>query len=256
MTAQIASLRIIDTHMHLGRSSISGVENRVEDLLSSMEENGVSMGLILPQASQFTDVFSVHEKIREAALTYPERFRGVMCVNPRLGDELYFAEADKCFREFGFLAIKLDPNIHAVPIESFFSERVFCAAEKYGVPVIIHTGSGVYSNPVFAIPMAKRFPDVKIVLAHAGMLTYASEATLAARLCDNIFLECSWSATMHLQKMIREIGTHKMMFGSDHISNLPVELAKLRALRLNASQTDDIAFRTAEEVFQLKSKGE
>lgn len=242
---------IIDTHMHLGRSSISGVENTVEELLEAMKDNSVAHGLIIPQASQFQDVFDVHAKIHEAEIENPELFRGIMCVNPRLGEEIYAGEAAKCFREYKFIGIKLDPNIHAVPIDSRFSDLIFETARKYSVPVIIHTGAGIYSNPALAIPMAMKYPDVRVVLAHSGMLTYASEAIIAASICENIYLECSWSATMHMQKMIRTIGTGKMMFGSDHISNLPVEISKLQALNLSSDQFEDIAFKTATDVFNL-----
>lgn len=242
---------IIDTHMHLGRSSISGVENTLDELLLSMEKNRIAHGFIIPQASQFQDVFEVHSKIHDAQMKYPELFRGIMCVNPRLGEDIYYGEAEKCFNDYKFIGIKLDPNIHAVPIDSRLAELVFETAEKFAVPVIIHTGAGIYSNPALAITMAMKYPGVKIVLAHSGMLTYASEAVMAAQICENVFLECSWSATMHMQKMLATVGSGKMMFGSDHISNLPVEIEKLHALKLSPEQIDDISFKTAQKVFNV-----
>ena len=58
---------------------------------------------------------------------------------------------------------------------------------------MVHTGPGIpFALPALCIPAARKYPDLKIVLAHAGFAVFTAEAQVAATVCDNLYLETSW----------------------------------------------------------------
>ena len=92
---------------------------------------------------------------------------------------------------------------------------------------MIHTGFDVpFTLPSLAIPRARQYPGLSLILAHAGESLYAEEALVAATECANITLETSWCNTGQIQGFIRTLGSGRVMMGSDLPENLPAELAK------------------------------
>src|SRR5690606_32340454 len=115
-----------------------------------------------------------------------------------------------------------------------------------------HTGLGApFALPALAIPPALKYPGIPIVLAHAGFGVYYPEALVAAQLCPNIILEHSWSPSFQVEAMVKSIGADRVMFGSDHLTNVAPELAKLHAIGLDEAQLTAILGGTARRVFQL-----
>jgi len=81
-------------------------------------------------------------------------------------------------------------------------------------------------------PAARKYPDLKIILAHAGFAVFTAEAQVAASVCGNLYLETSWCIGEDIRWMIDTIGANRVMLGADLPSNVPVEYAKYKALEL------------------------
>lgn len=249
----ISPTLLVDAHCHLGRSVVSGVEIDESALLGTMAENGIGVAMTMPQPHQGLDVVPVHDRIARCVEANPGVIYGMVNLSPRLDESDYRAEIMRCVRGFGFRAIKLDPSVSALPINHPRCEIVFATAQELGVPVIIHTGLGVPNAlPALAIPPALKYPDVTVVLAHAGFAVFAEEAIVAAQVCPNIVLEPSWCASYQVAAMVRAVGAARVMFGSDHPSNVASELAKLGAIGLDDEQLTQVLGGTARRVFGLE----
>ena len=245
-------LTIIDAHCHIGTSLVSGVEITEELLLQTMSEHGIGAAMVMPQPHQGIEVAPIHDRIARFAWANHGAIYGMVNLSPRLDEEVYRAEVARCIAGHGFRAIKLDPSVAALPINHPRCAIVFATAREHGVPVIIHTGMGVPNAlPSLAIPPALRYPDVTVVLAHAGFAIFAAEAIVAAQVCPNIVLEPSWCASYQVAEMVRAIGAERVMYGSDHPSNVASELAKLRSIDLTAEQLGMVLGGTARRVFGL-----
>ena len=243
---------LVDAHCHLGRSVVSGVEIDEATLLGTMAANGIGVAMTMPQPHQGLDVAPIHDRIARCAEANPGVIFGMANLSPRLEEAEYRAEILRCVRGFGFRAIKLDPSVSALPINHPRCEIVFATARELGVPVIIHTGLGVPNAlPALAIPPALKYPDVTVVLAHAGFAVFAEEAIVAAQVCPNIILEPSWCASYQVAAMVRAVGAARVMFGSDHPSNVASELAKLRSIGPDDGQLTQVLGGTARRVFGL-----
>ncbi|MDL2220545.1 amidohydrolase family protein [Eubacteriales bacterium OttesenSCG-928-N14] len=224
-------IQVIDAHAHIGQSSLSTSNNTGEYLIEMMDKNGVDASIVLPHANQdLQSVHAIHDEIYEASQKWPGRIVGMASINPRLGKEVYRQELRRCVQEMGFVGIKLEPVIYASKIDSAIARVVFECAQEFDVPVMIHTGVGTFSNPFFAVPVANEYPNLTIILAHTGLVTYVEEALLAAKLCPNIMLELSWTLITGAWRAIKDIGYERVLFGSDLAENIPVEITKINSI--------------------------
>jgi predicted TIM-barrel fold metal-dependent hydrolase len=243
---------IIDAHSHLGYSEIFSAEVTEELLLATMAENGIDVTVVMPAAG--SDPVSTHNAIADLAARHPGRVVGMASMTPLIGREAYEREAERCIRELGFKAIKLHPQAHAVSPVLPVSDVVFESAARLDVPVMVHTGTGApFALPSLLIRRARQYPELKIVLAHAGFAIYSEEAIIAAEVCENIYLEPTWCIAGDIRKMIRMLGPERVMFGGDLPSNVPVELTKYRTLDLTDEEREWCLHRTAASVFALSS---
>jgi hypothetical protein len=243
---------IIDTHCHFGVSKLSGHTITEAKLLEAMSRNEINLALVMPHAVT-DDPVRAHEDVADLCRRFPGRFRGIANFSPLLDLEEYRRASTRFVREHGFVALKLNPMQHLASPLMANSDKVFDTAVELGVPVIVHTGLGTpWSLPALCIPQARRHPELTIVLAHAGYSIYTAEAYVAASECANIYLEPSWCNIHDLKWLIQKIGSERILFGSDQPENVPVELAKYRALELDEHVLADCLWRTAQKVFNLK----
>lgn len=248
-------MRIIDTHTHLGDSRVTVRMSTEASLLKNMDRYRVDGVFAMPLSEPYPDARTVHDQIYRFTQDQPGRVWGVAAMNPRHDEPEYVAEVTRCVKELGFVAVKLHPYLEGTKPHGPHAVKVYETAQKLGVPVIVHTGFGVpQALPSMMIPIAKRYPDLIIVLAHAGCWTYFSEALLAAQLCDNVFLEMSTTGAIHLQEGLRTIGAGKMMFGSDGEINVGPELAKVEALDLPEDVAERYLSGTAISLYGLKPR--
>jgi predicted TIM-barrel fold metal-dependent hydrolase len=250
--AMAAHADLVDVHTHVGISLQSNVDTTEEALLAAMQHYGIAAALVMPQPRPDMAVIEIHDRIARFADRNSGRIFGIANVNPLVAEPEYRREIVRCVCDLGFRAIKIHPLGHAVAPNSPRCGIVFALARELQVPVVIHTGTGApLALPSLAIPPALAHPDVTVSLAHAGFSIYAAEAVVAAQVCPNIVLEPSWCTAGQIAGMIRSLGARRVMFGSDHITNIPVELAKLEGIGLTESDAAAYLAGTARRIFAL-----
>ena len=242
---------IVNPHAHIGDTRVFDAENFEAPLLEAMDKNGIDVSIVMPSAGS-RDAAAVHDRIASMGRQHPSRIFGMVQYDPHAPDGALEAEARRCVQELGFVGIKMHPLGGAVNPLTSDGLRICDIARELEIPVMIHTGSGVpWALPSLSIPLARRYPEVEFVLAHAGMMVFTTEAWIAADICPNIYLETSWCAAHDIAWLIRELGPQRVMMGGDLISNFPVELAKYRSLELSDEEREWCLARTAIEVFKL-----
>ncbi|HEX2032929.1 MAG TPA: amidohydrolase family protein [Chloroflexota bacterium] len=245
---------IVDTHGHLGPSPTGSGETDEAEVIAAMEAHGVAATLVMPQSLQ-PDERSAHDRIARFAAANPGRIFGMASISPLRDEASYFAEARRCVRELGFKALKLHPGSYNTAPTLPRALKCFRAAAELGVPLLIHTGLGSPAAlPSLVIPRAREFPDLPIVLAHAGFVAYADEALVAAQVCPNIYLEPSWCQYYQARRMVEAIGSERMLMGSDHPANLAVELAKWRATGISEADLANALGHNARRLFGLPAQ--
>ncbi|MEM0379041.1 MAG: amidohydrolase family protein [Thermosphaera sp.] len=241
-------MKIIDTHMHLGDCLIFGLSIRDEDLVNYLKTHDVR--IIVQPFPGAPDPVKVHDRIHELSVRFKGRVYGLASINPFLNSELVSKELERSLGELKFKGVKLHTAGHSISPPNPRASIIFEAARKHKVPVMIHTGPGPFSDPMLVAPRAEEYPDVKIILAHAGFGIYANAALWLAKKYDNIYLETSWSHTFDLQAFLSSV-PDKVVFGTDLVENIPVEYAKLQGLKLSDDVKEKFLYSNAKTLFNI-----
>jgi predicted TIM-barrel fold metal-dependent hydrolase len=242
--------RIFDTHTHIGYGLHHGRRHTADNLLTAMDRHGVDRSVVIP-FPVVEDYRAAHDEIGRAVRAHPDRLTGTACIYPYVGADLYRDEVRRCVEEFGFRALKLQPQFQ--PLDPLLTRGDFLyeTALAFNLPIIIHTGTGApYALPSLYITPARRFPELKIILAHCGGGgLFFAEAIVAAQTCPNIRLELSTLMPHHILQVLQHLPSERLMIGSDLPENLATEMFKIYSLEVADEVKRNILWNAACRLF-------
>ncbi|MBN1671135.1 MAG: amidohydrolase family protein [Kiritimatiellae bacterium] len=243
---------IIDAHGHYGYDYVFHCEFTLESHLKKMEKHGVNITILQPGETHYLeDAKREHDAIFRAVKEHPGRFYGMANPAPHLRDADYNDEIKRCVQELGFVGIKLNTCASATGPGSKDGRRVFEQAAAHNIPVMVHTGAGPFAHPCMLAGVARQYPAVKIVMAHAGGNTHGCEVPLVMDLCPNVYVESSGGAAETLRQACRRDEGRRVMFGCDHAGRFESERAKIVGFKLGDAVTQRVLGQTAKDVFAL-----
>jgi predicted TIM-barrel fold metal-dependent hydrolase len=168
--------------------------------------------------------------------------------------------------------IKLYPGYDHYPINDPSLETVFRIAEKYSVPVMIHTGDTYaktakvrMAHPLLVDDVAVDYPGVKLVMCHLGNPWFQDAAEVLYK-NDNVYADISGLTlgdfgyeferyvAMRLKDMITYMGDpgRQLMYGSDWpLVRMKPYVKLLGELDFNDEQLENVAWRTAATLFGI-----
>jgi len=242
-------LRIYDAHAHLGVARHSGRSHTADYLLRAMDGAGIDRALLIP-FPVVDDYPAAHDGIAAAMRAHPDRFSGAACIDPFIPEEEFRVEVRRCAQELGFRALKLQPQYQALNPVSCRGDFLFAAAQEHKLTVVVHTGAGApFALPSLYIMPARKFPDVPIVLGHAGGGLYVLGAIVAAAVCPNIFIELSSLMPHHIAEVLAHVAADRLMIGSDLPESAESEIGKIVGLNAAAAVRQKILWDTAQGLF-------
>jgi uncharacterized protein len=241
------SHRIFDTHTHLGTARHSGRTMGVDSMLRQMDAHGVDRSLLIP-FPVVEDERAAHDEIAMAVRAHPDRFAGCACLHP--WSNHFQQELKRCSEELGFGTLKLQPQYHGLNPISRRSDFFFEAALQYRLAVVVHTGAGApFALPSLYIAPARRYPDLAIILGHAGGGLYAAEAIVAADVCPNIYIELSSLVPHHVLEVLHHVSSERLMIGSDLPESVDAEIGKILTLDVEEQVKQEILWNTGARLF-------
>ncbi|MDR2388023.1 MAG: amidohydrolase family protein [Deltaproteobacteria bacterium] len=246
---------ILDAHVHLGHDVVFDEDQSEEQLEEFYAKYQVDGGIIQPYIVRpyLEDTQAIHDRIAAFVKTSTKRWWGMVSINPHFRPQDYEAEAQRCVKDLGFVGLKITPIAHACHPASQDALHVFEMARALSVPLMIHTGAGIpFSDPISVVKALESFKDVVVVLAHAGSEMHNQQATYLAEKFDNLYLEPSWVGVIGVGHMIKRLGSTKVMFSSDNIYQIPVELAKYHSILSDQNDLDNVLYKNVVSVYNLK----
>jgi predicted TIM-barrel fold metal-dependent hydrolase len=241
--------RIFDTHTHIGTARHSGRVQTADQLLGAMDQFGIDRAVAIP-FPVVEDHRAQHDEIGRAVRAHPGRFVGAACIPPFVAESDFRDEVRRCVEQWGFRAIKLQPQYQALNPVSDRSDFLFDCAARLGMAVIVHTGTGVpFSLPSLYILKARKFPGLPIILGHAGGSVYMHECIVAAAVCSNIYVEVSSLMPHHIAELAAHVPSNRLMAGSDIIESIGAELGKVVSMDVAPEWRRDVLWNTAAAVF-------
>lgn len=244
-------MTFIDAHSHLGDDRVFGLNTSEEELIKSMDRSGIDINLVQPYPGP-KSAKATHDRIAKMAQENQGRFFGIASINPHQDSADYFKELSRCVKELGFVGVKLHTIGHAMHPAGADGTTVFDSANQLGIPVMVHTGPGVpFAAPSAVTSQLTSFPNVPVVLAHAGHGIFSGEAIAVAQAFPQVTLEPSWCPFYDIGTMVATLGANRVMFGADLPQNVPVMVETVKACDLSTEDQKMVMGGTAKEFFKL-----
>lgn len=205
-----AGTRWLDVHTHVGQNDPDGVTGTVEELYADLEEAGHEQAI----------VFAMHEpggyrepnaRTRELAAASGGRLRSFARIDPNSPDAL--DEARRGLEE-GAVGFKLHPRSDAFGLPHATVTELAAIAAAAKVPILFHAGRGIPLLGEAATALAHEHPDVRLILAHAGVSDLGWIADEAAAL-PNLFFDTAWWQASDMLQLFTTIPPQNILFASD-----------------------------------------
>ncbi len=243
-----------------------------EQLLRDMDEAGVEKVMIMPvdwglvPAFKYStmDIWEQHQLHADVARRHPDRMVTFACIDPRRPNAVELL--DRAVNDLGMVGMKIHPASGFFPNDPVVYP-MYQRALEFDIPVMVPTGpepKPLYSRhcqPVYLDDVAADFPDLTIIMAHAGLGAWWQEAAGIASVAPNVHLEISgWQLMARLRPLefytalrsvVSTVGARRVLWGSDYpaLRLLLSESAWVKAITdpPEEAQSHGISF-TAEEV--------
>ncbi len=158
----------------------------------------------------------------------PERLIAFGSVHPRHTPDVG-AEVER-LHGLGIRALKVHPPHQLFAANAYLTRPAGAAPmstpgpSALGLPVMIHTGTSVFpgarnrfADPMAADDVAVDFPDLQLILAHAGRPLYMETCVFLARRHRNVYLDVSGIPPRRLLQYLPRLAdlADKVIWGTD-----------------------------------------
>ncbi len=230
---------IFDCHTHLAASGDIGgdflgdakrawgpdyeMDCRVERHRKAMEQcdGAIVLALDAPEVGYNVS----NEFVASYVASDPQRLFGFASVDPnRPSPEKILEQA---VREYGLVGLKLAPIYQCFDPLDKKCYPLYSKAQELGIPILWHQGTSYVKkgplencNPVLLDPIARAFPDLKMVVAHLGH-PWFGEAVSLVRKHPNVFADVSalgsrpWQMYNAILCAVEYGIGEKLLFGTD-----------------------------------------
>jgi hypothetical protein len=258
---------IIDIHAHIG--SFKGYDLRTETLLDNLTRHHIHLALIsnidgaaLPDKTLDLDEVTANRITLQTVRANPALLRGLAWARPLDGSP---QNLEPFLRDHGFVGVKLHPEMNHFPADDPRVDGYLELCARYDVPAVFHSdqpGSNAAPDKIYAA--ARRHPTVPIILYHmvfGGPHDAAVDVAKQAlqKKDATLFLETSQADPTAALKAVGELGSARVLFGSDatyygveHYKNY---IAFVETLHKELSEEDfaKVMHENAERLFKLEA---
>ncbi|MGE5233248.1 MAG: amidohydrolase family protein [Acidobacteriota bacterium] len=180
---------------------------------------------VAPEVMGFTN--AANDWVARYAAAAPDRLIAFGSVNPRhSADPRRDVEA---LHASGIRGLKIHPPHQLFAANAYLAElpalaQVYEAAQALAMPVMVHTGTSVFpgarnrlADPMACDDVAVDFPELRLILAHAGRPLYCETAFFLTRRHPNVYLELSGIPPKHLLDYLPRLEqvADKTLWGTD-----------------------------------------
>lgn len=197
---------------------------RLEDYRNSAPEG--TRTVVFGGKARLSGLWVDDRYVAEYVSADPEHLTGYLSVDPTQNG--WREELEYGHRELGLRGIKLLPMYAGFGPDESYVDPLWKYAEKHRLPVLLHTGTTFvrqaplkYTLPRLIDPVATKYPEVKIILAHLSH-PYEGECVVTIRKHPNVYADISalhyrpWQLYNSLM-LVQEYGVwNKLLFGSDY----------------------------------------
>jgi predicted TIM-barrel fold metal-dependent hydrolase len=206
--ALLPPLDLLDAHTHLGEHDPDGFRCAPPDLISALEPVG-SRAVVFPMHEP--DGYpEANDWVIAAAAASAGRLIPFCRVDPRSGGR---RELERCLAK-GAKGLKLHPRAEEFSMGAPEVRELFEVAAEAGVPVLVHAGRGIPALGEYALVLAADFPQVPLILAHAGVCDLSWLAGQARRHA-NLYFDTAWMSPPDLLALFTLVPPGQVLYATD-----------------------------------------
>lgn len=247
---------IIDTHVHIGEILKFNMSKTI--LLESIDKYRIDYSLIsniegvefdndqnpIPKEYQHSQK-EINETSIKLAREYQSRIGVLMWTKP---------STEGCTKEFEEIIVKNKDVVYGIKIHPYHSkinfdspeiEEYIKLAEKYDLPVTVHTDMGIESSPQKVYDVAIKYPKVNLVMVHMGLGSNNEEAIELISKLPNLYGDTSWVDPANSLRMIEKCGIDKLVFGTDS----PIDGVDTYANKFYQTYFKDFKYKLSDEQY-------
>ncbi|MFC5653301.1 amidohydrolase family protein [Paenibacillus solisilvae] len=247
---------IIDFHTHLLGGEQFGIGFRTgSDALQVLDRYAIDKAAVFTVDGFWGDYAEGNSYLYEQSKAYPDRLFPFATINPRDGRQ-GLLELKRCLLDLGMRGIKFHPWLQGFsPLEPFMDDIAKLAIE-FDVPILFHDGTPPYTSPLQIAQLAAKFPELKVVLGHAGLMDLWPEAIAAANRYNNIILCFSGGTPYKIyEKIAGMVDEDRIVFGTDVFGDdyvMAYQLAKIKHLAIDETKKRKILGENAKLLLKIE----
>jgi predicted TIM-barrel fold metal-dependent hydrolase len=205
---ELPGVGLVDAHTHTGSNDPDGMSSTAEELLEGLEF-----------ADARAVVFTMHEpegysQANDRVIAEAEASGGRLVAFARLDPRQDpVGEAERCL-DRGARGIKLHPRAERFNLHEPEVEPIFALAHERRVPVLCHAGRGIPALGRDALVYTERYPNMRLILAHAGICDLGWIWREAPR-HPNLFFDTAWWSAADLLALFTLIPPGQILWASD-----------------------------------------
>jgi predicted TIM-barrel fold metal-dependent hydrolase len=172
-----------------------------------------------------------NDHIAQFVARAPEKLIGFMSLDPC--EPSWMDDFERSRTVLRLKGVKLGPIYAGFDPTDPKLDPLYAACARHNLPVLIHTGTSFvrfgpleWSRPILIDAIARRHPELRIIMAHLGH-PWEGEAIAVARKHPHVYADVSalhyrpWQF-YHSLMLAQEYGAmHKLLFGSDYPFTTP-----------------------------------
>ena len=195
-----------------------------DDFMSAMEpcDKVMCFGL----RALHTGLHMPNDYVAEFVARAPAKLVGFMSIDPN--EPGYVEDFEHSLHDLKLSGVKLGPIYAAFDPNDARMDHIYAQAVKHNLPVLYHVGTSFvrqgplkWTRPYLIDEVARRYPDLKIILAHLGH-PWEGECIAVVRKHPNVYADLSaiyyrpWQFYNSMM-LAQEYGIqHKILFGTDY----------------------------------------
>jgi predicted TIM-barrel fold metal-dependent hydrolase len=208
---------IVDSLTILG-TSINGYRLEAEELLDSMDANGIDKSVIVPVQPKTYRLEPQNGVIAVVQARYPDRFIGFCRIDPRQRQDAV-TELRRCVLQLGLKGLMLHPMEEGYTINEDHVVHLVKEAGSLGVPVIVAAGYPWVAHASQIRSLAEQTRDTTIIMSHGGQINISGlaqvDAFLAMERCSNLCIGTNGVYRQDfLEESVEAFGPERLLFTS------------------------------------------
>lgn len=253
---------IFDSHLHVDFIGKPDKDTPVQELLDNMKLAGIEkscmMSDVLPSLYfSEEDMLTQAEVLENAARKYKDVLYPLLWINPTLPFDFIKELIDKHIINGGIIGVKLWVELNA---RDERLEPLAAYLEKHDIPLLFHSWYktvelyGAESDPSDIAVLAKKFPKLRILMAHLTGCRLRGVQDI--KNCPNVCIDTSGGQPEdgYLEYALKELGPDRILFGTDYSGrDLASQLARIYSVEMSDEDREKILSGNALKFFR---KGE